>query len=197
MERIRSFIAIELPQDLKAELGRLQAKLKVEKPRIKWVSPDSIHLTLKFLGDIEITAIDSIEQAMTEAVNGIEPFQLSIGQLGLFPNSERVQVVWVGLDGRIDMLYRLYKQLEDSMAKIGFPPEKRGFKPHLTLARVGDEALPEERKTFGDFISSSNAEINCPIKATGLSLIKSVLTPQGAVYSGLAYAAFSNTDITR
>jgi 2'-5' RNA ligase len=87
MEKIRSFIAIELPESLKTELAGLQSKLKVEKPRIKWVSPDSIHLTLKFLGDIDATAIDRIEQAMTEAVNDIKPFGLSTGQLGVFPKS--------------------------------------------------------------------------------------------------------------
>ncbi len=191
MEKIRSFIAIELPEGLKTELAKLQSKLKVERPRVKWVSPDGIHLTLKFLGDIETTAVDRIIQAMTEAVNGIQPFDLCIGQMGVFPNYERVQVVWVGLDGRIDMLDRLYKQLEDSLTIIGFPPEKRGFKPHLTLARVGDEAMPEERKIFGDFIAGNKAEISCSIKAGGLSLMKSLLTPRGAVYSRLAYVNFS------
>ncbi len=194
MEKIRSFIAIELPEGLKTELARLQYKLKVEKPRIKWVSPDSIHLTLKFLGDIEIRAVDRIEQAMTEAVNGIESFDLTTRQLGVFPNPQRVQVVWVGLGGEIDVLNNLYCRLENSMAGIGFPPEKRGFKPHLTLARVADEALPDERKKFGDFISASKAEINCSIKAAGLSLMKSELTPRGAVYTRLAFTGFSLAD---
>ncbi|MDD4923887.1 MAG: RNA 2',3'-cyclic phosphodiesterase [Dehalococcoidales bacterium] len=191
MEKIRSFIAIELPQDLKSELGKLQARLKVAKPRIKWVSPDGIHLTLKFLGDIETTAVDRITQAMTEAVNGIQPFDLCIGQMGVFPNYERVQVVWVGLDGQLDTLDRLYHRLEDSMAKAGFPPEKRGFKPHLTLARVADEAMPDERKRFGDLIAAGKAEINHSFKASGLSLMKSTLTPRGAVYNRLAYVSFS------
>ncbi len=196
MEKIRSFIAIELPESLKTELAGLQSKLEVEKPRIKWVSPDSIHLTLKFLGDIDAAAIDRIEQAMTEAVNDIKPFGLSTGQLGVFPNPQRVQVVWVGLEGEIDVLDNLYNRLENSITKIGFPPEKRGFKPHLTLARVGDEVSPEERKEFGDFIISSNAEINCSIKATGLSLMKSVLTPRRAIYTRLAFAGFSLADNT-
>ena len=191
MEKIRSFIAVELPRELKAELTKLQAKLKMERPRIKWVSPDSIHLTLKFLGDVETTAVDRITQAMTEAVHGIDPFELSIGQLGVFPNPRQVQVVWVGLEGQLDTLDRLYHRLEDSMAKAGFPPEKRGFKPHLTLARVADEAMPDERKRFGDLIAINKAEIDYSLKVNGLSLMKSALTPRGAVYTRLAYTGFN------
>jgi 2'-5' RNA ligase len=191
MEKIRSFIAIELPQGLKAELARLQLKLKVDRPRIKWVSPDGIHLTLKFLGDVEPAAVDRISQAMTEAVNGIQPFELTVRELGVFPNPRQVQVVWVGLEGQLDMLDRLYRQLEDSMAKAGFPPEKRGFKPHLTLARVGDEATPDDRKRFGDFIAANKAEIDCSVKAGGLSLMKSTLTPRGATYTRLNHIGFA------
>jgi 2'-5' RNA ligase len=191
MEKIRSFIAIELPQGLKTELAKLQTKLKVERPRIKWVSPDDIHLTLKFLGDIEPAAVDRITRAMTEAVNGIRPFELTVRGLGVFPNPRQVQVVWVGLEGQMDMLDRLYKQLENSMAKAGFPPEKRGFKPHLTLARVADEAMPEERKKFGDFITDSKAGINYTFKDKDLSLMKSVLTPRGAIYSRLNLIEFA------
>jgi len=197
MERIRSFIAIELPQDLKTELAGLQTKLKVDRPRVKWVSPEGIHLTLKFLGDVDASRISQVSQAMTEAVKGIAPIELTVGQLGVFPNYERVQVVWVGLEGDLTPIDRLYRQLEDSLTKIGFPPEQRGFKPHLTLARVADEALPEERKRFGDFILSSKAQINHSIKATGLSLMKSVLAPRGAVYTRLACVDFGHSDDNR
>jgi 2'-5' RNA ligase len=197
MEKIRSFIAIELPQDLKAALGRLQSGLKVERPRVKWVSPDGIHLTLKFLGDVDASRVAQIAQAMTEAVKGIQTFELTVGKLGVFPNPQKVQVVWVGLEGDLTTLDRLYHQLEEKMAASGFPPEKRDFKPHLTLARVADEALPEERKRFGDFVSKSTADINYTVKASGLSLMKSVLMPRGALYSRLAYAAFSRDEAIR
>jgi 2'-5' RNA ligase len=185
MEKIRSFIAIELPEDLKTGLGRLQAKLKADRPRVKWVSPNGIHLTLKFLGDVNPSDIKRIAQAMTEAVNGVKPFDLNVSRLGVFPSPQRVQVVWIGLDGELDMLDRLYRQLEDRMAIAGFPPEKRDFKPHLTLARVGDEVLPDDRKRFGDFITGSRADISYRIKADGLSLMKSQLTPRGAIYTRL------------
>ena len=194
MEKIRSFIAIELPEDLKTELGRLQAKLKVDKPRIKWVSPDSIHLTLKFLGDVDPASIDKITQAMTEAVKGIPPFDLHVHQLGVFPNPQRVQIVWIGLDGEPDILNKLFYSLEEKMDKLGFPPEKRGFTPHLTLARLGDEVFPDERRRFGEFIAKSTADINYNIKATALSLMKSQLTGKGAIYTRLSHVEFGNNN---
>jgi RNA 2',3'-cyclic 3'-phosphodiesterase len=193
MEKIRSFIAIELPEDLKIEFGRLQSKLKVDKPRVKWVSPNSIHLTLKFLGDVDPAMTVRITQAMTESVQGVRPFDLHVQQLGVFPNPQRVQVVWVGLDGELDILSRLYQSLEDKMDKLGFPPEKRGFTPHLTLARLGDEILADDRKRFGDFIAKSKAGINYTIKATALSLMKSRLTREGAIYTRLSNVEFGNT----
>ncbi len=191
MEKVRSFIAIELPEDLKTELGRLQAKLKIDRPRIKWVSPDGIHLTLKFLGDVDTSQVAGIIQAMTEAVRGINPFDLNIGPLGMFPNPQRVQVVWIGLDGELDTLGSLYHNLEVRMAMVGFPQEKREFKPHLTLARIGDEVLPDDRKHFGNFVASSKADIVYTLKAKGLSLMKSQLTPRGAIYTRLSYVEFS------
>ncbi len=190
MGKIRAFIAIELPEDLKKELEKLQTKVKTNKPRIKWVSPNSIHLTLKFLGDVDPAAVDSITKAMTEAVKGVPPFELNVRHLGVFPNPQRVQVVWVGLDGQTDVLNNLYRSLEDKMTGIGFPTEKRTFTPHLTLARVGDEVLPDERKRFGELISNSKAEINYTVRAGGLSLMKSQLTPRGAIYTRLSFAKF-------
>ncbi|MDD4874455.1 MAG: RNA 2',3'-cyclic phosphodiesterase [Dehalococcoidales bacterium] len=190
MEKIRTFIAIELPGDLKLELGRLQEKLKVDKPRVKWVSPESIHLTLKFLGDVEPSMISSIRQVMTEAVQGIQHFDLRVQQLGVFPSPERAQVVWVGLGGDLESLNRLCRQLEDNLAKIGFPAEKHGFTPHLTLARLGDEVLPDERRYFGEFITKSHADINYDIRASALSLMKSQLTREGAIYTRLSLVEF-------
>lgn len=190
MEKIRSFIAMELPQDLKVQLAKLQSRLKTDRPRVKWVSPDGIHLTLKFLGDVDAARIAQVTQAMTEAVKGIQSFELAVGQLGVFPNPQKVQVVWVGLEGDLTTLDSLYRQLEDSMAKIGFPPENRGFKPHLTLARVGNEALPDERKRFGDLVTACKADINYSMKASSLSLMKSVLAPSGASYTRLSLIEF-------
>lgn len=188
IEQIRSFIAIELPQELKLELGRLQASLKVDKPRIKWVKPEGMHLTLKFLGNVPTTSISDITQAMTESAAKVSPFRLEAGHLGAFPNLKRVQVVWVGLGGELDRIEQLHKLLEINLSRLGFAAEKRPFSPHLTLARVGNEASSDERQRFGELIAAASFEADKVIPVNGIVLMKSQLTSQGAVYTKIGLA---------
>jgi 2'-5' RNA ligase len=186
MEKVRSFIAIELPAELRQGLAQLQVRLKVDKPRVKWVDPNSIHLTLKFLGSVDPTMIGAIAQAMTESAQSISPFQLEVQPgLGAFPNLKRVQVVWVGLGGELEKLGQLQGLLEANLSRLGFAPETRAFKPHLTLARLGNEASPEERQRFGELIAATKFELSCRIRVDALSLMKSQLTREGAIYSKL------------
>lgn len=189
MEKVRSFIAIELPARLKLELTQLQARLKAgTTPGIKWVNPDGMHLTLKFLGNVPVAKIDEVTQAMTEAAREVTPFYLAVEQLGAFPSLKRVQVVWVGLGGEVAKLGRLNKLLETSLARLGFAPESRPFKPHLTLARLGNRVLPEERQSLGQLIASTRLEISCSIKVDAISLMRSQLTREGAIYSRISSA---------
>lgn len=192
MEKIRSFIAIELPGGLKLELAQLQARLKVDnQPRIKWVNPNGMHLTLKFLGNIEPKMIDPITEAITEAAQKVPPFTLDVQQLGAFPNLKRVQVVWLGLGGEIDKIKQLYQFIETNLARLGFAPEQRLFKPHLTLARVGNEASPDERQRFGELIASTKFETSQLIRVDSVNLMRSQLTREGAIYSRISSAELS------
>ena len=189
MEKIRSFIAIELPGGLKLELTQLQARLKVDNQlRIKWVDPNGMHLTLKFLGNIEPKMIDPITEAMNEAAQKVPPFTLDVQQLGAFPNLKRVQVVWLGLGGEIDKIKQLNQFVEVNLARVGFAPEQRPFKPHLTLARLGNEASPDERQRFGELIASTRFETNQSIKVASINLMRSQLTREGAIYSRISSA---------
>jgi len=188
MEQIRSFIAIELPEELKLELGRLQEKLKIDRPRIKWVKPEGMHLTLKFLGNVPKPNINDITQAMTESAAKVSPFQLEVGHLGVFPSLKRVQVVWVGLDGELDRIKQLHKSLEAGLSLLGFAAEKRPFSPHLTLARVSNEAPPEERQRFGELIAATNFETDKVITVNSIVLMRSQLTSQGAIYTKISSA---------
>ncbi len=184
MEQIRSFIAIELPEALKLELAELQARLKTADPGgVKWVDPQGIHLTLKFLGNIAADRTGDIIRAMNEAARGIPPFQLTIGGLGVFPNPRRAQVAWVGLSGQVDKLARFQAQLEASLARLGFVPETRPFSPHLTLARLRPQASPAERQSLGQLIISTRFASSYPIVVTAIKLMRSQLTRQGAIYS--------------
>ncbi len=188
MEIIRSFIAIELPDELRQELSRLEDRLKSgNQPPVKWVDPYSIHLTLKFLGNISIDKIGQITSAMEEAARGISPFHLEVNGLGAFPNLKRVQVAWVGLGGEISQLTQLQKHIESNLALLGFAPESRAFTPHLTLARVHDQASPDERQRLGQAIASTGLEKSLDIRVDTVSLMKSQLTREGAIYSRIGY----------
>ena len=187
MEQIRSFIAIKLPDELKLELGQLEAQLKSEKqPWVKWVDPDNIHLTLKFLGSIAIDRTGEITRAIEEAVGGMPPLHLEVKDLGVFPNLKRVQVAWVGIGGDVDKLGQLQQRIESNLARLGFATESRPFKPHLTLARLNNRASLDERQRFGQLIAGTGFKANYTIKVDAISLMRSQLTRQGAIHSQIS-----------
>jgi len=187
MEQVRSFIAIELTEELKQGLTQLEAQLKLSKqPWVKWGDPYSIHLTLKFLGGIATDRINEITRALEEAVQGIPPFHLEAKGLGVFPNLRRVQVAWVGISGEVDKLSQLQKNLESNLARLGFAPETRSFTPHLTLARLRDRASLDERQRFGQLIAATKFEATYTIQVDAISLMKSQLTREGAIYSRIS-----------
>jgi 2'-5' RNA ligase len=192
MGKIRSFIAIELPAELKQYLAMLQTKLKAaNQPRIKWIRPEGIHLTLKFLGDIQASMVEPITWIMADTVSTIPIFKLETLQPGAFPNLQHVQVVWIGLGGEVNKLKQLHKNLDTNLTRLGFTAEQRQFKPHLTLARLGNEASAEQRRQLGELIAATRLEAGQTIKVSGISLMKSQLTRVGAIYSRLGSVELS------
>jgi 2'-5' RNA ligase len=187
MEQIRSFIAIELPDELRLALRRLQSQLRTgSHASVKWVDPYGIHLTLKFLGSIGTDMVGRITAALEEAVRGIPPFHLEISGLGAFPGLKRVQVVWVGVTGEVGRLSQLQQAIESSLKPLGFAPESRPFTPHLTLARLRDRATPGERQSLGQLIADTRFEITYRLAVDAIHLMKSQLTRDGAVYSQIS-----------
>ena len=186
MEQIRSFIAIELPGELKEGLDRLQSRLKKgNPPGAKWVNPYSVHLTLKFLGNVAVDKIGGITTAMEKAAHGVSPFHLEIMKPGAFPNLRRVQVVWVGLGGEVDKMTQLQQRLEFALAPLGFAPESRPFTPHLTLARIRSGVSLDERQKFGQLIADARFDMGYTFEVDTISLMRSQLTREGAIYSRL------------
>lgn len=187
MDQVRSFVAIELPEGLKAELSGLREHLSSDKyTGVRWVDPQSIHLTLKFLGDVAVGRIDDITAALTEAAREIAPFRLAISKPGVFPNPNRPRVAWVGLSGDTGMLKQLQQRVESCLEGIGFARESRSFSPHLTIARVRDQTPPEERQRFGKVITGTEFKSQYYIDVESIYLMRSQLTRQGAIYSRLS-----------
>jgi 2'-5' RNA ligase len=190
MEEVRCFIAIELPDGVKRDLRELQAQLKAASlAPVKWVDPENIHLTLKFLGNVAAGRLDKIGQAMTEAVQGTSSFSLEVKELGVFPNPKRVQIVWVGVSGETEKLAILQQRIESGLEKLGFPSENRRFTPHLTLARLRDRATPQEREKLGQTIAETEFASAQSFMVNSVKLMKSQLTPEGPIYSQLSSAA--------
>jgi 2'-5' RNA ligase len=191
VEEIRSFIAIELPEAVKLNLSQLEARLKSGRTTsVRWVAPESIHLTLKFLGNIVVESTKDITQAMAEAAQGIPPFRLEVKDLGVFPNLTRVQVAWVGVYGEIDKLSQFQQRLDSNLSRLGFAPERRPFTPHLTIARVRDNSSPTERQAIGQLITSTHFEAGA-FTVDAISLMKSQLTREGSIYSRISQVALS------
>ena len=185
MDTIRAFIAVELPSFLKEELGRIESILKASNTApVKWVDFESIHLTLKFLGNIESSRVGEIIEGIKNACVGISPFELKIKGLGVFPNPAKTRIAWVGLVDATDELSLLQRSIESEMEKLEYERETRKFSPHLTLARVRDQATPDERERFGNLVTATEF-ISETITVNSVSLMKSQLTRQGALYTRL------------
>ena len=184
MEQVRSFISIDVPDELKLGLTQLEGQLKTTRqPWVKWVDPSSIHLTLKFLGSITIDRISEIIGSMEAAIQGIPLFSLEVKDLGVFPSLRRVQVAWVKISGEVTKLSRLQQHLESNLACLGFAAESRSFTPHLTLARLRTGASLDDRQGFGQLIAATRFEATYTIKVAAINLMKSRLTREGAIYS--------------
>jgi RNA 2',3'-cyclic 3'-phosphodiesterase len=173
---MRVFIAIDLPNHVRTQLKELQRVLRPAASAAKWVAPESIHITLKFLGEVAEKRIDQIDASL--AGLAWKPFTIAIHGVGFFPGARSPRIFWVGMDA--PTMEGLTEELDARMERLGFEREKRAFQPHITLARAKtarlDTALVAASATFAerDFGSFTADRIN---------LVQSTLKPSGAVYS--------------
>lgn len=179
---MRSFIAIELPETVKSALAELQQEFENCGADIRWVKPDNIHLTLKFLGNIEEKSVEKIVKTIDGICNKYAAFSLEVRGTGVFPNIKSPRVLWVGIIGN-SVLEGLQKELEDGMASIEFERESRKFTPHLTLGRF--RATVKKEKLLDKIESYKNSSFGL-IDVKSILLMRSVLKPSGAEYAKIA-----------
>lgn len=185
-DNLRTFIAIDIPGNILSEIRELQEGIKDYGFKIRWVRPESIHLTLKFLGDIKAVKINEIAEAISKTVVRYTPISLQAKGVGVFPGIKRPQVLWVGLAGQLEPLVSLQKTLDENLETIGFPVEKRPFKGHLTMGRMKAKI---DVKKFGDVLMTFRSFESEAFTADRIILYKSELKPSGAVYTELASAS--------
>lgn len=175
----RLFIAIDLSDQQKNEVAAFQEKIKGYMDGIRWVKPEGLHLTLKFLGETEETRIEQIKKGLDEAVSAVKRFDITCGKSGVFPSPRKARVIWIGLREGNEEVRNLAARVDRSLTAIGFEPEKRSYTPHLTIGRVRG-SIPgkvihlylEQEASF----STSSSTID------GITLYESKLSPQGATY---------------
>jgi len=196
MQPIRTFIAIELNAALQRALAEIQARLQRDPSAraIRWVVPENIHITLKFLGDVEASHIPALERAVARVCQDFAPFTLTIAGAGAFPNTRKPNVIWVGARGQVDIAARLAEQIDAACATLGFAREVRAFTPHLTLGRVKRDASPTERQRIGALIETAQIGDLGELRVERIAVMKSDLTPEGSVYTRLAECALMMKD---
>jgi 2'-5' RNA ligase len=193
MEQIRSFVAIELDRAIQAALRQIQSPLKGSRTGhiARWVSPTSIHLTLKFLGNVPVSRVEEISQAVHRGCEGFAPFSIFLTSLGCFPHERRPRVIWVGIGGEVGTLQRLQNSVDTALNRLGFRPEKRGFTPHLTLGRIRDRARPHKRQELVKLLPTVEVSSSAAMMVQAVHFIRSDLRPTGAVYTHLSAVALA------
>lgn len=183
-ESLRVFCAVELPEEVRDAAAEHAARLRRDFPeaRASWARAASLHVTLKFLGEVERARVATLARAADAAVEGFAPFVLSVEEAGTFPPRGAARVLWLGVRDESGELARLQRRLEAECEAAGFPAESRAFKPHLTLARLRapKDALPiseaQRRQTFGPY----------DFKVSELVVMRSELGPGGSRYTPLS-----------
>lgn len=180
----RVFCAVELPPEVRAQLEEHIARLRKEVPdaAASWSRVENIHLTLKFFGNVALDRIPAISEAASRAVAGLEPFNISVGDTGVFPRRSRPQVLWIGVSDPSGKLSALHERLEKECASEGFPKEDRAYRPHLTIARL---RRPDGARHLADTHLQMQFKPS-EVEVTELILFRSELSPKGSRYTQIS-----------
>ena len=186
-ETVRAFVAIELPDVVRTALGAAIAEIGALRG-VRPVRPEGVHLTLKFLGDVEAGRLGPVSEAIGEVARFVAPFSLGLGGTGVFPGTREPRVLWAGITGQLGELRELWRAIQTATSVLGFARDRRGFSPHLTLARIRHGSPPGDMKRAVEALSRVEFADGIRMPVDRLSLMRSTLGPQGASYARLASA---------
>ena len=195
MTTLRCFIAIDLSPEVRQQLTSLTDRLRSLPGQgcMRWVQPDSIHLTLEFLGGLPPFRVPDVAAMLDQVCPAQVPFQLQVGRVGCFPDAQRPRVLWVGLEEPTGSLARLQAAIRRACADLGLDVDGRAFSPHLTLGRVRREAGPEAADFAGEVLAGQASQAGGVMAAETVHLYRSDLKPAGAVYTRLHSVALAAT----
>lgn len=180
---VRTFIAVEIDSPVRKQAKEVIQRLSKTDSEIRWVEPEHMHLTLKFLGDVSLTETNRICKMAAEAAEKIEPFELEMAIVGAFPNLQRPRTIWLGTDDGTDEMVKLQEAVEQSMKEIGFRLESRRYQPHLTLGRVKRLGLDVQKLTK---LLENDADFGAGrTRVNKITVFSSELTRSGPIYASL------------
>jgi len=180
MQTLRTFIALDMPPEIKAALAKYVQPLKSLRGRVSWVKPENLHLTLKFLGDTPVNRVDEIAAALQQITAASTAFAATVSGAGAFPNDEHPRMLWVGLNEATGTLKNLLRIIDDRMHDFGYAKEKRAFTPHLTIGRVKDSRLPDIVRALKEKPFAA-----MPAPFNEIIFMRSELNPAGSIYTPL------------
>lgn len=181
---IRSFLAFELPPEIRGQIGAVSKELQKTRMPVRWVKEENIHLTMIFLGSLNEDVIDEIKERVPSVVKGFSTIKTRLNGVGVFPHWRKPRVIWAGLDGEIERLSNLRDELQAELKVLGPGQEKRPFRPHLTIGRFkGRVDRDEDLKWILDRYQDISSDL-CSLNE--LILFKSDLRPDGPVYTRMA-----------
>ena len=178
----RAFIAIDIDETVRQKLVAAQKGLAATGAQLNIVGAENVHVTMKFLGDVQESKMAAVADAIRAAVKGVQPFDMAVRGIGVFPGLKYISVIWAGVDDGRENVVAIQRNIDRELQKLGFPPE-RDFVPHLTLARVKSATARENLVAF--IKENANAEFGVT-RAEAVELKQSTLTPKGPIYSTLA-----------
>jgi 2'-5' RNA ligase len=192
---LRSFIAVELPPELQQAIARETAGLRAALPRplVRWVAPENVHLTLKFLGDVSPANLELLVDALRVEAAQHAAFEAYVGKVGAFPNPRRPRVIWVGFTAQAPLSI-LQRGVEAVCTRLGYPPEDRRFIPHLTIGRLAQTTSAADLERACLALQKTN-EIGIlgRIQVDAIQVFKSDLRPDGPIYTHLHAIPFEHT----
>ena len=193
---LRAFIAIQLSDELKCQIGELQSELRRQAPEasgLAWVKPEGVHLTLKFLGDIEENQVPLLTEALRRSAATVKPFRFELARVGVLPDLRFPKVLFAavgGEEGAMQELMKLQAAVEAEALVLGFPQDGRPFRPHLTLARVRDRKAAAPLLNLRSLQNYADRVFGA-LTVNSVVLVRSDLRPGGALYTSLVEVPLS------
>lgn len=179
MKAFRTFVAVLIDEHIRESISRVQNEVKKLAPDVKWVAPENLHVTLKFLGDVQEDALPEVFSAVEKAAGSVRSFELAMSGLGAFPNPQRARVVWVGAEKGREELIELAAAVEAELVSTGFAREEKPFKAHVTIGRIRDRAP----RGLAEALTQVEADALGSQRVSGVVVMSSDLRPGGPVYS--------------